>query len=138
MNLDRRQFLGWAATGAAGILMPGIVRPKAKVFDMGRSRRPDRPRLEIYANNRRVFVLQSDCGDDEFDGTLIGPGVRRIDATDARQWVEFNMKTGDGQRVRGGIAPEAGMLRAPVTMRVVSGRIKSAREVDTWCGVLFA
>ncbi len=38
--INRRSFLGWAATGAAGLLLPGVVRPKAApvVFDMGRGR----------------------------------------------------------------------------------------------------
>jgi hypothetical protein len=35
-NLSRRGFLGWAATGAAGLLLPSVVKPRAKVFDMGR------------------------------------------------------------------------------------------------------
>jgi hypothetical protein len=37
-KLDRRSFLGWAATGAAGLLLPELTRPKRGrvVFDMGR------------------------------------------------------------------------------------------------------
>lgn len=34
-KMDRRKFLGWAATGAAGLLLPTVVRPRPNVFDMG-------------------------------------------------------------------------------------------------------
>lgn len=36
-TMTRRNWLGWAATGAAGLLLPTVVRPAPKVFDMGRS-----------------------------------------------------------------------------------------------------
>jgi hypothetical protein len=37
--MNRRSFLGWTATGGAGLLLPGIMRarPQPTVFDMGRS-----------------------------------------------------------------------------------------------------
>lgn len=41
-EMGRRAFLGWAATGAAGLMLPGVIRPRAKVFDMGRGLRRDR------------------------------------------------------------------------------------------------
>jgi len=37
--MHRRAFLGFVATGPAGILVPAIVRPRARVFDMGRDSR---------------------------------------------------------------------------------------------------
>lgn len=37
MELNRRGFLGWSAVGLTGLLVPELVRPRAKVFDMGRS-----------------------------------------------------------------------------------------------------
>lgn len=37
-ELGRREFLRWAATGAAGLLVPAIDRPRTTVFDMGRRR----------------------------------------------------------------------------------------------------
>lgn len=35
-EMSRRQLLGWLAVGASGLLVPAIVKPKPKVFDMGR------------------------------------------------------------------------------------------------------
>jgi hypothetical protein len=56
--MGRRQFLGYAAAGAAGILLPTIVRPEAKVFDMGRGPR----RMREASPEFRVYV--SDPGGD--------------------------------------------------------------------------
>jgi hypothetical protein len=36
-EMSRRQMLGWLAVGATGLLIPAIVKPKPKVFDMGRA-----------------------------------------------------------------------------------------------------
>ena len=42
-KLTRRDLLGWAAVGAAGILVPTIVRakPRPVVFDMGKNRKSE-------------------------------------------------------------------------------------------------
>lgn len=55
-GIDRRAFLGFAAAGAGGLLLPTIVRPKAKVFDMGRGlRRPGKIHAVIF--DRRTGSL---------------------------------------------------------------------------------
>lgn len=50
--LTRRGFLGWTATGAAGLLVPGLIGPRPKVFDMGRGAR----RTEASALDFRVYT----------------------------------------------------------------------------------
>jgi hypothetical protein len=60
----RRQFLGWAATGAAGLLLPTIARPRPKIFDMGRWRpSPVGPGTIIRLTARTPPPRPMACGD---------------------------------------------------------------------------
>ena len=68
MDLSRRDFLGWSAVGLAGLLVPSreLIRPAAKVFDMGRGLPIYRPpqfsvvHLGEMIPSDRLFILMED------------------------------------------------------------------------------
>ena len=39
MDLNRRSFLGWTAAGAAGLLLPDLIRPRVTTVVFGSGRR---------------------------------------------------------------------------------------------------
>ncbi len=77
-RFSRRSFLGWLPAGAAAILLPSILRPKPKVFDLGRSSflLPDElvfgdgSTIKVYSPDGRLLgLLPIVCRSGEFKST---------------------------------------------------------------------
>jgi hypothetical protein len=66
MNLSRRGFLGYLGLTAGGLLVPQIIKPAPKVFDMGRGLRSGF--VELPENDEPVVEVYTESG---LSGTLL-------------------------------------------------------------------
>lgn len=108
-NVDRRSFLRHVAVGAAGLVVPSraIVRPAAKVFDMGRASSefgPFRAGAILPPpgeDSEPVFVSNTSATPIVVYGTLQGdvkmyPGQSALFIASKRGWDIYPLATGLG------------------------------------------